>query len=166
MSLHYFCRLLTSFDEIVEISFQVNRDDQAIASAQRPCHANLLVWDADHIFLSHPPRLNILARLHIPDSDSLVCARCDKSLRIFSPAYAKYASCMRALANLRLRLSSPAVIQPDLLVCANSDQQTPIRAESSSKDKSIVLLPQRVVELERCAMVKHHARIIAARCSS
>ena len=110
MSTHHLGRLWTVVNKVVQISFQVDTDDQAVTTAGRPHHTNLLVGNADDALLAHPPCLDVLTRFGIPGPDSLVSTSRNKLLRVLRPGNTEDASGVYSLANLTLGFTGLAIV--------------------------------------------------------
>lgn len=156
-------RSWVAVDEVVQVAFQVDADDQSVTAARGPDNADLLVRDARDALVAHSPRLDSLACLGVPDAHGLVGAGGDEALRVLGPRDAEDAACVHAVANLRLGLARLAVIQPDALVGADAREDGAVRGEGGTKDEAVVLAAQAGVELEGGAVVEDQAGVVGAR---
>lgn len=153
-------RLCASFDKIVEVAREIQVDDQSIGSSTGPYDSDLMIANTDRAFVAHPPTLNHLAGLHVPDLDRLVRTGGHEALRIPRPRDAEDAALVLFFANLPFLLSRLSIVKPNLPIRPNADQDPAVRTERDPIDKAI-MFPQARVELERRAVVEPHAGIVA-----
>jgi hypothetical protein len=160
---HHAGWLLAALDQIVEVSFEVDADDQSVTAACGPDHADLLVGDAGDALFAHAPRLHRLACFGVPYADCLVSTRRDEALRVLGPRDAEDAARVHAVANLALGLARAAVVQPDALVGADAGEDGAVGGEGGAVDEARVLAAQAGVELEGRAVVEDDTCVVGAR---
>ena len=149
-----------AIDEIVQVTIQIDTDDESVTATSWPDHTDLLVGNTGNAFLTHSPSLNSLAGFRVPYPYRLIRASRYEAFRVVCPGDSEDAARVHAFANLSLCLSCLAIVQPDTLVCAYTGKDGAVWGESSPEDEAVVLPSEARVELERGTVVEDQAGVV------